>query len=78
MNISLRLKLIISSIAVILICGFVSTLVGIHLIGSSVIGQAQDKVRIDLNSARLIYQGEIEKVETMNGFDICWVVLITC
>ncbi len=64
MNISLRVKLIISSLAVILICGLVSTLVGIHLIGSSVIGQAQDKVRIDLNTARFIYQGEIEKVKT--------------
>ena len=65
MKISLRTKLIIGSVAVITICGLVATLVGIHLIGTGIVNQAQDKVRIDLNSARHIYRDEIQKVKTL-------------
>jgi hypothetical protein len=39
--------------------------VGIHLIGDTIISQAQDKVRIDLNAARHIYQGEIKEVKAL-------------
>ena len=63
MKISLRTKLITSSIAVIMICGLAVTLVGIHLIGTDIISQAQEKVRTDLNSARHLYQDEIEKIK---------------
>jgi two-component system NtrC family sensor kinase len=65
MRISLRTKLIISSLAVIVICGLAVILAGIHFIGNGIIGQAQDKVRVDLNSARHIYQNELEKVEEL-------------
>jgi len=65
MKISLRTKLIASSLAVIVICGLAATVVGIHLIGDSIINQAQDKVRIDLNSARHIYQDAIGEVEAL-------------
>ena len=61
MKISLRTKLIISFLAVIIICGLVSTLVGRQLIVNGIIRQAQDKVKIDLNSAREIYR---EKMKT--------------
>jgi len=65
MKISLRTKLIASSLAVIVICGLAATVVGIYLIGDSIINQAQDKVRIDLNSARHIYQDAIHEVEAL-------------
>ena len=65
MKISLRTKLITSSLAVIVICGLVATLVGIHLIGTGIIIQAQEKVRMDLNSARQIYQDEIENIRLL-------------
>lgn len=61
MKISLKTKLIISFLAVIIICGLVSTLVGRQLIVNGIIRQAQDKVKIDLNSAREIYR---EKMKT--------------
>jgi len=61
--ISLRSKLIISFIAVIVICGLVATFVAIRLIGTGIINQAQDRVRTDLNSARHIYRGEVEELE---------------
>ena len=65
MKVSLRTKLIISFLAVIIICGLVATLVAMQLIGTGIISQAQDKVRIDLNSARHIYQGEIREVKAL-------------
>ncbi len=60
---SLRSKLVVSFLAVIIICGLVVTVVGMQLIGTGIINQAQDKVRIDLNSARHIYQDEIYEVK---------------
>ena len=63
MKISLRAKLIISFLAVIIICGLVATLVGIRLIGIGIINQAQDKVRNDLNSARQIYNEQMRSVK---------------
>ena len=63
MRMSLRSKLVVSFLAVIIICGLVATVVGMQLIGTGIINQAQDKVRIDLNSARHIYQDEIHEVK---------------
>lgn len=60
MKASLKTKLVISFLAVILICGLVATLMGTRLIGTGIIRQAQDKVRIDLSSAREIYRQEGE------------------
>lgn len=58
MKILLRTKLIICLLSVVLISGLISTIVGVRLIGDGIIKQAQDKVRLDLNSAREIYQEE--------------------
>jgi len=55
--------LVVSFLAVIIICGLVATVVAIRLIGTGIINQAQDKVRIDLNSARHIYQDEIQGIK---------------
>jgi two-component system NtrC family sensor kinase len=65
MKISLRVKLITSFLAVIIICGLVATLVAMRLIGRGIINQAQDQVRIDLNTARHIYQDEIQEVKAL-------------
>jgi len=65
MKISLRAKLIISFLAVIIICGLVATLVAIRLIGTGIISQAQERVRTDLNAARHIYQDEIQEVKAV-------------
>jgi len=62
MKISLKAKLIVSFLAVIVICGLVATLVGTRLIGTGIVRQAQDKVRNDLNAAREIYRQESEKL----------------
>lgn len=55
---SLRTKLTLSFSIVIIIGVFLSTLIGVRLIGNTIIRQAQDKVRLDLNTAREVYQQE--------------------
>jgi len=68
MKISLRTKLVISFLAVIIICGLIATLVAMRLIGKGIINQAQDKVKHDLNSAREIYREEIENIRDIVRF----------
>lgn len=63
MKSSLKAKLIVSFLAVIVIGGLVTTLVGTRLIDTGIIRQAQDKVRNDLNAAREIYRQESEKLK---------------
>ena len=70
MRLSLRTKLIISFLVVVLITGFFATWVGVRLIGSGIIRQAQDKVRVDLNSARHIYQDKLEEVKYVVRFNV--------
>jgi two-component system NtrC family sensor kinase len=57
MKITFRKKLILSFLAVIGITGFFATFVGIKLIDKSIVPRIQDKVRVDLNSAREIFRG---------------------
>lgn len=63
MKISLKAKLIVSFLAVIVICGLVATLVGTRLIGTGIVRQAQEKVRNDLDSAREIFRHESENLK---------------
>jgi two-component system NtrC family sensor kinase len=65
MKTSLRSKLTVSFVLVIIINGIVTSLVGVHLIGDEIIRRAQNNVRTDLNSAREVYRerlGEIRDV----------------
>ena len=62
MKLSLQAKLMASFLVVITTCGVVATLVGVRLLGQGVVDQAQDKVRLDLNSARVIYEGDVGDV----------------
>lgn len=62
---SLRTKLITGFSLIIIVGVALSVIVGIHLIGSTIIREAQNKVRLDLNSAHEIYAREIEHIETI-------------
>ena len=64
MNISIRLKMIIFFLLVIIFIGLTATLVGVHLIGDRIVKQAQKKVKLDLNTAREIYKEKTREVET--------------
>ena len=62
MKISLRTKFIISFTIVVVLTGAVSAWIGIHLIGSGIIREAQKRVEMDLNSAREIYGREMHRI----------------
>ncbi|UCF05245.1 MAG: cache domain-containing protein [bacterium] len=62
MKLPLRTRLLVSFIIVIAITGAVSTLVGMMMISEGIIRQVQDKVRLDLNTARVEYAGEVNDV----------------
>ena len=62
---SLRTKINISFISIVLIIGIISVLVGIYFINEGVIKQAREKVGTDLNSAREIYKREINSLKDL-------------
>ncbi|MCE5250962.1 cache domain-containing protein, partial [bacterium] len=64
MKLSLQKKIILSFLTVIIITSSFSTFVGVRLIGKS-IPIVQDKVRLDLNSAREIYNEAVKEVKNI-------------
>jgi two-component system NtrC family sensor kinase len=62
--ISLKTRLIFNFSMVILLSAALSLIIGVRMIGNTIIRQAQDKVRLDLNSAREIYQREIANIKS--------------
>ena len=71
MKLMLRSKLIIGFLTVIAITGAVSTAVGVHLIGSGIVREAQNKVSLDLNSARQIYDQRLAQIR-----NICRIIVL--
>lgn len=65
LKLSLRTKLALYFSIVIVVGVSLSAVVGIHLIGNTIIRQAQDKVRLDLNSAREVYLEEADNIKTI-------------
>jgi two-component system NtrC family sensor kinase len=67
-RISLRAKLVATFLILVIITGTTTTVVGVSLIANGVIRQAEDKVRLDLNSAREVYQERIREIDTVLHF----------
>jgi len=70
MRLNLRTKLIIGFVVVVLISGLVATLVGIHFIGRRIVEQAQNNVRMDLNSAREVYENSLDDMKQALYFTV--------
>ena len=62
MKLSLRTRLLASFLLVILVTGATAVIVAVWMIGDTIVNQAQEKVRLDLNSARVVYQGAVDDV----------------
>lgn len=62
MRLSLKTRLVGNFVVVITICGAVAAVVGVRMIGEGIVRQAQDKVRLDLNSARVICRQTVDQV----------------
>ncbi len=63
-NLSLRTKLAVSFVTVVITVGLASSLVGIRMLANEIIAGAQLKVQIDLNSARMVYHGRLKEIES--------------
>jgi two-component system, NtrC family, sensor kinase len=72
----LRLWLLVAFLGTIGVTGITSSVVGVWLIGKGISEQAQAKARLDLNSARLIYQDRLERLRTNLRFASMRVSLI--
>lgn len=68
MNISLRTKLAVSFLIVVVVSGVVATVMGTRLIGDGIVAQAQSKVRLDLNAAQEIYEHKLRDIRNVLGF----------
>lgn len=65
---SIRLKLTVGALLPLFVTMLVCSLVGVYIINSRIVTQAQNKVRIDMNSARELYQNEIAHVRDVVRF----------
>ncbi len=69
-NVSLRTRLVIGLLMVVILSGLTSTIVGIRIINDRVIQQAQNKVRLDLNTAREIYDSRFVEIRTILEYSV--------
>jgi two-component system NtrC family sensor kinase len=67
-RIPIAIKLILGFLLVIVITSVVFIVVGVQLIGNRVVSEAQDRVRNDLNAAREIYLGELNRINDVVRF----------
>jgi len=59
-----RTRLILHFLVVVLITGIVAAVVGVWLIGERIVSQAQNKVRMDINSAWEVYKQRVHDVQS--------------
>ncbi len=62
---SLRTKLILTFLVVIIIGGLLSLYVGFRIIRKTLVSRAQAKVRHDLASAWMVFNGNLHEIETI-------------
>jgi len=61
-RLSLRTKLLSSFLFVVIVGGILSSLIGTQLVANTIVLQAQNKVKYDLSTARLVYQEALNHV----------------
>ena len=64
-QLSLRKKLILTFLVIIVIGGLLSLIVGYRLVKGTLIGQAQNKVKHDLSSARLVFAEKLNDIRNI-------------
>ncbi len=68
MNLSIRKKLTLSFLIIIMTIGIIATGTGFHIIGMGIVREAQTKVEMDLNAAREVYQQKLHEVAEVVRF----------
>ena len=60
---SLRSKLVFSFLLVVLAGGLASSIIGTYMVGNTIMAEAQKKVRHDLDSAWMVYQEKLRRIQ---------------
>jgi len=68
MKLSIREKLILSFLLIIMTIGIITSGTGFHIIGKGIVREAQTKVEMDLNAARELYQHKLKEVREVVRF----------
>ncbi|MFC2145990.1 cache domain-containing protein [Acidobacteriota bacterium] len=68
MKLSIRAKLILSFLLIIMTIGIIALGTGVHIIGEGIVREAQTKVEMDLNAARVVYQHKLKEVRDVVRF----------
>ena len=66
-QLSLRTKLILTFLAIIVVGGLASLVVGYRLVRDTLIGQAQNKVKHDISAARLVFNEKLNDIRDIIG-----------
>jgi two-component system NtrC family sensor kinase len=64
-SVPIHAKLMVAFVLVIVLIGTVFLIIGVQLTSSRVITEAQDKVRNDLNAARVIYESQLQQIASV-------------
>ncbi|MCJ7716205.1 MAG: cache domain-containing protein [Anaerolineales bacterium] len=64
-QVPIHAKLMLAFVLVIVIIGTVFLVIGVQLTGNRVATEAQDKVRNDLNAARVIYESQLDQINAV-------------
>ncbi|ABB31297.1 integral membrane sensor signal transduction histidine kinase [Geobacter metallireducens RCH3] len=64
----IRLKLTFATLIPLFVASVICWVIGISIINSRIVTQAQEKVRTDLNSARAVYQSELDHIRDVVKF----------
>ena len=65
LQIPIHAKLMLAFVLMIVFIGTIFLVVGVQLTGNRVLVEAQDKVRNDLNAARVIYESQLQKISAV-------------
>jgi len=65
LQIPIHAKLMLAFVLMIVFIGTVFLVIGVQLTGNRVLVEAQDKVRNDLNAARVIYESQLQKISAV-------------
>lgn len=65
LQVPIHAKLMLAFVLVIVFLGTVFLVIGVQLTGNRVLAEAQDKVRNDLNAARVIYESQLQKISAV-------------
>jgi two-component system NtrC family sensor kinase len=63
-TVPIHAKLMVAFVLVIVLVGIVFLVIGVQLTSNRVLAEAQDKVRNDLNAARVIYESQLQNVSS--------------